>query len=184
MHVFILLQSWCLVTPDWFWWSRFFLKWRMLPQVVNVFPLLGLLVLQKDSKILLCILLKEKPGPCPNAALLFLHCSSLPRLVTVFEPALWNSGEVREAGWGLIPKGKGETQKGFCVQEHHRVLLKDTSAQYSLQESHTLVAHVSFPCLFILPHPKNSGWSSLSTEMEDKDRGCQVPQMLEVRILS
>ena len=65
---------------DWFWWSSFFPEWRMLHQVV--FHLLGVLVLQKGSKILLCIFLKEEPGPCPKAALLLpgLCIPSLPWL--------------------------------------------------------------------------------------------------------
>ena len=50
---------------------------RMLHQVVNIFHLLGVLVLQKSSKILLCIFLEEEPRPCPKATLLFLDCSSL-----------------------------------------------------------------------------------------------------------
>ena len=35
------------------------------------------LVLQKSSKTVLCVSLEAKPGSCPKAALLFLHCSSL-----------------------------------------------------------------------------------------------------------
>ena len=45
----------------------------MLHQVVNVFHLLGFLVLQKSSNISL----KAEPGPCPKAALLILGFSSL-----------------------------------------------------------------------------------------------------------
>ena len=40
-------------------------------------PLLGVLALQKNSKILLCIFLEEGPEDCPKAALLFLECSFL-----------------------------------------------------------------------------------------------------------
>ena len=36
----------------------------------------GVLVLQKGSKILLCTLLEDRPGPCPKAALLSLDDSS------------------------------------------------------------------------------------------------------------
>ena len=50
----------------------FSLEQRMLHQAVNIFHLLGVSVLQKSSKILLCVSLEEKPGPCPKAALLFL----------------------------------------------------------------------------------------------------------------
>ena len=46
-------------------------------QVVNIFHLLGVLFLQKNSKILLYVSLEVEPEPCPKAALLFLDCSSL-----------------------------------------------------------------------------------------------------------
>ena len=49
----------------------------MLHQVVNIFHLLGVLVLPKSAKILLRVSLKAEPGPCPKAALLFLDYSSL-----------------------------------------------------------------------------------------------------------
>ena len=45
--------------------------------VVNIFYLVRVLVLQKSSKVLLCVSLEGKPGPCPKAAVLFLDCSSL-----------------------------------------------------------------------------------------------------------
>ena len=44
---------------------------------VFLLPLLGVLVLQKSSVILLCASLEVEPGPCQKAALLFLDCSSL-----------------------------------------------------------------------------------------------------------
>ena len=50
--------------------------WRVL-QVVNIFYLEGVLILQKSPKILLCICLEGEPGPSPKAALSFLDCSSL-----------------------------------------------------------------------------------------------------------
>ena len=37
----------------------------------------GILVLQKNSKVLLSVFLEEEPGPCPKFALLILDCSSL-----------------------------------------------------------------------------------------------------------
>ena len=49
----------------------------LLNEECNIFHLLGVLVLQKSSKILLCVSLEVEPGPCPKAALLFLDCSSL-----------------------------------------------------------------------------------------------------------
>ena len=45
--------------------------------IKSFFPLLGVLVLQKGSKILLCIFLEEEPGPCRKAALWSFDCSSL-----------------------------------------------------------------------------------------------------------
>ena len=45
-------------------------------QVVNIFYLEGVLILQKSSKIL-CLCLEGEPGPYPKAALSFLDCSSL-----------------------------------------------------------------------------------------------------------
>lgn len=55
------------------------------------FIFVGVLVLQKNSKILSCIFLEKEPGPCPKAALffcfvfalLFFDCSSL---VSAFSP--------------------------------------------------------------------------------------------------
>ena len=46
-------------------------------EVLKVFHLLGVLVLQKGAKILSCIFLEEDPGPCPKAALLSLDGPSL-----------------------------------------------------------------------------------------------------------
>ena len=60
MQVFIL-QSWCLVVPG-----------LVLVVLLSDFHLLGVLVLQKNSKILLCIFLEEEPGPA-----LSLHCGLL-----------------------------------------------------------------------------------------------------------
>ena len=83
----------------------------------------GVLVLQKNSKILPCVPLEGEPGPCPKAVLLFLDCSFLvpassppfPDL-KLFEPTLWNSGKVMEVERGLFPKNqKWVTQKDFCT---------------------------------------------------------------------
>ena len=49
---------------------------RMKNQVVNIFHMLEVLAGQKGSKILLCIFLEEKAGPCPKAMLLSLDCAS------------------------------------------------------------------------------------------------------------
>lgn len=56
-----ILQSWCLVAPG-----------LVMVVLLSGFHLLGVLVLQKNSEILLCIFLEEEPGPYPKAALLFL----------------------------------------------------------------------------------------------------------------
>ena len=87
------------------------------------FSLLGGLVLEKSSKILLCIFLEEEPGPCPKAALLFLDCfsslhfciPSLPWLATAWTCPL----ELREGhgGWNSFPKNKKwGIQKDLCPE--------------------------------------------------------------------
>ena len=73
MHCF---QSWCSVV----WWS--FLNEEFF---INIFHLLGILVLQKGSKILLCIFLEKEPDPGPK--LHYCFCSSpvsatLPSLIS------------------------------------------------------------------------------------------------------
>ena len=50
---------------------------KLWPSLLNIFHLVGVLVLQKNLKILLCVSLEVEPGPYPKAALLFLYCSSL-----------------------------------------------------------------------------------------------------------
>ena len=58
---------------------------------------------------------KTLPQSCLIVSLLLLPCSASPHFPDhpVFEPALWNSERVRKLG----------TQKGFCAQEPHSVLL-------------------------------------------------------------
>ena len=65
----------------------FSLEWRVLHQVVNIFHLLGVLVLQKSSKILLYLSFEMGQDPVPalyycflTAPPLFLHC--LPSLIS------------------------------------------------------------------------------------------------------
>ena len=53
-------QSWGSVV----WWSSFWNK----EDFINIFHLLGGLVLRKNSKILLRMFLEEGPEPCPKAA--------------------------------------------------------------------------------------------------------------------
>ena len=75
----------------------------MLRQVVSLFHLLGVLVLQESSKLLFWVSFVEEPGPHPKAALLFLDLSSLVSASPpfsdwpLFEPALCASGKVMEA---------------------------------------------------------------------------------------
>ena len=85
---------------DWLWLSSCFLEWRILHQVV--LPFVGVLDLQKDSKILLCIFLKVKKDHAPRqhyclftASPWFLH--PLPSLISNFP---------LEVNWELLPKNK------------------------------------------------------------------------------
>ena len=55
----------------------FIMEWRMLHQVVTIFHMVRVLVLQKSSKILLYVSLGAEPGSCPKTALFLLECSSL-----------------------------------------------------------------------------------------------------------
>lgn len=48
----------------------------MFRLVINIFHLLGVLVLQTSSKVLLCVFLEAEPGPCSEAASLTSLISS------------------------------------------------------------------------------------------------------------
>ena len=74
MQVFILLQGWYLEALG---FVLVVLKWRRLHQGISIFYVLVVLGLQKCSKILFGVSLEEEPGPCSQAALLCLDCSSL-----------------------------------------------------------------------------------------------------------
>ena len=52
---------------DWFWGPPSSLNEECLIKLF--FHLLGVLVLQKGSKMLFCIFLAQEPGACPQAAL-------------------------------------------------------------------------------------------------------------------
>ena len=52
-------------------------SFRMKNGFINIFHLLGVSVLSRNSKKLLCVFLEEEPGPCRKAALLSLDCFSL-----------------------------------------------------------------------------------------------------------
>ena len=112
-----ILQSLCLVAPV-----------LVLVVLLSGFHMLMVLVLQRNSKILLCIFLEEEPGPCPKSALLFLDRSSLVSAFPpfpdyqLFELALWNSGKVMEVeAYSLNMKNQGHRKT--CSQESHIVLL-------------------------------------------------------------
>ena len=76
-----ILQSWCLVALG-----------LVLVVFLSGFHLLEVSVLQKNSKILLCIFLEREQELRLKAAPFFLDCSSLHQ--HLFEPALCNSGKV------------------------------------------------------------------------------------------
>ena len=94
---------------------------RRLHQVVNVFYLLGVLVLQKSSKMLLCIFLEEELGPCLKAALLSPDCFSLVSAFPpfpdeqLFEPSLWNSWKALMAEAYSLKTRNGGTEWLVCA---------------------------------------------------------------------
>ena len=73
------------------------------------------LVLQKNSKIVLCESLEVEPGPCPKAILLFLDCPSLVSLAPFSVAALWPTKPVLVYGFscplGGSKKGLSSTKK-------------------------------------------------------------------------
>ena len=116
MQAFILFQSWCLVVTG-----------LVLVGLLSGFHLLGVLVLQKNSKTLLCVLIKEEPGPCPKAVPLFLDFSFLSTSSAfpdeqLFEPALWSPGKVLEAEAYSLKTRNGGHRKA-CAQEPPKALL-------------------------------------------------------------
>lgn len=94
----------------------------------NTFRLLGFSVLQKSSKV--CASLAGEPGPargCAGASWLLSPASASPCFPhqQMFEPALWDSGNVKEAAvYSLQTRNGG--QEGFHAQEPHRILLSFT----------------------------------------------------------
>ena len=80
MKTFILLQRQCLVAPG-------LVLEVLLSGMSNAsqhLSFVGGLVVQKNSKMLLCTFLEEKPGPCPKAAQWSLDCSSLVSVSSLF----------------------------------------------------------------------------------------------------
>ena len=94
----------------------------MLHPVVNIFHLLGFLVLQKSSKILLRVSLEAEPRSLPKAAILLLVCSTLVSASSplpdlhLLEPAFWNSGKVLETEIYSLQIRNGEHRKGFTLR--------------------------------------------------------------------
>ena len=107
----------------------------MLHRLVKIFHLLEVLVLQKNSKILLCISLEAEPGPAPRWHYCFLTVSSwsLHPLHSLVSSCLNLSFGTQGRSWSLklIPY-RQETQENFHTQEPHRVLLGYNMSQ-SLQ---------------------------------------------------
>ena len=106
----------------------------MLHQVVNIFHLLEVLVLQKSSKILLCVSLEAEPGPCPKAALLFLDCSSsslhpLPSLISNHLNLPFGT-QGKSQRLKPIPYKQEMGYTGFCAQEPLRILLNFTNSKF------------------------------------------------------
>ena len=77
--------------------------------------------LQNSSKILFYTSLDGEPGPWSKAVLLPLNCFSL----VSASPPFPNRQllELRKGGW---MKPKWGTQKGFCAQQPHKILLSIT----------------------------------------------------------
>lgn len=108
----------------------FSLEWKMLHQVVNIFHLFGSLLLQKSSKILLCVSLEAEPDPDPRLHYCFLTSSLLLHpLPSLFKPALWNSEKVIEAEAYSLQTRNREHRKAFvsrslsCIEPLYPTLL-------------------------------------------------------------
>ena len=123
----------------------------MLHQVVNILPFLEVFILQKSSKIVLCIFIEEKPGSCPNAALfswLLLPCHCTPSLPSLAD--LWTCTlELREGhrGW-MKPyflqtwkEGHGKTFVPQCLAWFHFLLLVAPGIPWFVQHSSNLCFH-------------------------------------------
>ena len=110
MQAFILLQNWWLVVPG---LVLVDLEWRMLH---NIFHLLGILVLQNNSKDIVGHIPWRGTQGRTSVSWLFLPCLciiSLPWLATVWSCPL----EHREGPgcWNWFPKNKKwGAQKGLC----------------------------------------------------------------------
>ena len=89
---------------------------------INIFHLLGVLVLGSTQKVLLSIFLGEEQGPCSKAVLLLFLGLCIPSHLWV--ATVWTCfSELREdhGGWSPFPRNrKRGTQKNMCAQETHR----------------------------------------------------------------
>ena len=96
-------------------------RMKKLHQVV--LPFVGAFSSAEGLKDILCVFLKEEPGPA-----LRLHCCSVASAHLPFpdqhllEPALWSSGKVLEAEAYFLKIRNGGTEKDLCAQEPHRSL--------------------------------------------------------------
>jgi len=72
----------------------------------------------------------------------------------LLKPACWNSGKVMKTEWSIFPViMKWGTQKGFCVQEPHKVLLSTESSPLWMTNAKLWIF---FLCLASLEISKNS----------------------------
>ena len=107
-------------------------SWNEECFIKQFFHLLGVLILQRGSNILLCIFLKEEPGPTPRLYYCLLAAPpwslhTLPSLISNF---LWNSRNVMEPEAYSLKARKGghrkacvpsSLQEPSCLQKYHRL---------------------------------------------------------------
>ena len=103
--------------------------YRLVGSIPLIFPSCwGFQYLQDSSKVLLSVSLEREPGPCPKHFTTVLECFSLvshsfPPLsirLNLFLGTHKRSWRLNET-YSVIKKW--ETQKGFCAEEPHRILL-------------------------------------------------------------
>ena len=125
-----MISSWTIL---WLSWSKsesasltfcFQLVWGLSAcreLTINFSHLVRVWYLQNSSKILFYTSLDGEPGPWSKAVLLPLNCFSL----VSASPPFPNRQllELRKGGW---MKPKWGTQKGFCAQQPHKILLSIT----------------------------------------------------------
>ena len=127
---------WCQVMMGELWPS---LEWKVLHQVVNIFHLVGVLVLQKSWKILLCVSLEGEPDPAPRLRYCFLTAPplSLHPLPSLISNCL-------NLPFGI--QGRGH-RKAFVS--------RSPTGSFSVSLSHTLCIHShTFPWVFVCINQK------------------------------